>query len=290
MTDLLISCIIYIQVTPPSERIEKLVAEIRKRTAQEAYALTIQPERKPTIFDSKFGGLPYWDLQKPYPTDPEGEKMLLLAQINFDKAEVDAPLPQRGMLQFFTANNDVFGLNFGVTDQQTTFRVVYHETIDPIVTAEQVEGLDIPVGVRCEGVETPVFQEVAVEISRKTAYSNPLCYGFGEVANSAVQQVCGVEAAWEDILTEDESYDLDELLVENRHWMLGYPFFTQDDPREYEDHTKYDTLLFQMTSEMDDNYKDYIFWGDCGVGNFFIAREDLEKCDFSRVLYNWDCG
>ena len=32
-----------------------------------------------------------------------------------------------------------------------------------------------------------------------------------------------------------------------------------------------------------------ILWGDCGVANFFISRTDLEKLDFSRVLYNWDC-
>jgi len=26
------------------------------------------------------------------------------------------------------------------------------------------------------------------------------------------------------------------------------------------------------------------------VGNFFINREALKRRDFSRVLYNWDCG
>ena len=33
-----------------------------------------------------------------------------------------------------------------------------------------------------------------------------------------------------------------------------------------------------------------ICWGDLGVGNFFINREALKRRDFSRVLYNWDCG
>ena len=28
----------------------------------------------------------------------------------------------------------------------------------------------------------------------------------------------------------------------------------------------------------------------CGVGNFFINREDLLRRDFSRILYNWDCS
>ena len=278
------------KLTPPTERIEKIVAEIQKRTAQEAYMLTIQPERKPTIFDSKFGGLPYWDFQKPYPTDPEGEKMLLLAQINFDDAEVEAPLPQTGMLQFFIANNDVFGLDFDEPHQQNTFRVVYHEQIDRSVTADAVRDLGAPESVSNEDMETPVFQEIMVEITKKTAYINPACYNFDEVVNTVIQQVCGQDVAdWDDFLTEEESNYLQERLTQNGHWMLGYPFFTQYDPREYEDNAKFDTLLFQMDSEMADNREDYVLWGDCGVGNFFIAREDLEKCDFSRVLYNWDC-
>ena len=66
----------------------------------------------------------------------------------------------------------------------------------------------------------------------------------------------------------------------------GYPYFTQDDPRPED--SPYDTLLFQMDSEMSDGI-DYIMWGDMGVGNFFIDLEDLKNCDFSRVLYTWDC-
>ena len=30
-------------------------------------------------------------------------------------------------------------------------------------------------------------------------------------------------------------------------------------------------------------------WGDSGVANFFIDSEDLEKRDFSKVFYTWDC-
>jgi uncharacterized protein YwqG len=34
---------------------------------------------------------------------------------------------------------------------------------------------------------------------------------------------------------------------------------------------------------------DEICWGDDGVGNFLIRAEDLEKLDFSQVIYNYDC-
>lgn len=41
-----------------------------------------------TIFDSKFGGISYWDFSKEFPTDSKGEKLSLLAQINFDKEKL----------------------------------------------------------------------------------------------------------------------------------------------------------------------------------------------------------
>lgn len=275
-----------------NERILKIVEELKKRTAQEAYALTIQPDRTPTLFDSKFGGLPYWDLQKPYPTDLEGEKMLLLAQINFDTAKVDAPLPQKGMLQFFIAKNDMFGLDFDAQDRQDTFRVVYHETIDQTVTAEQVKGLGVPDGMHGEGgLDTPVWKEAAVAIAKKTAYIGIDCYDFGEVMQDVIRQVCGQDIEdWYDFITEEENDVLYDELSAAGHWMLGYPYFTQNDPRELvEEYERYDTLLFQMDSDGVDAYGDYVLWGDSGVGNFFINRKDLEKCDFSRVLYHWDC-
>ena len=30
-------------------------------------------------------------------------------------------------------------------------------------------------------------------------------------------------------------------------------------------------------------------WGDSGVANFFIDKEDLENNNFNNILYNWDC-
>ena len=73
------------------------------------------------------------------------------------------------------------------------------------------------------------------------------------------------------------------------HRMDGFPFFTQSDPRtETLEYESFDTLLFQLDSDSRDR-KDLVLWGDCGVGNFFINREDLKRRDFSKVLYNWDC-
>ena len=33
-----------------------------------------------------------------------------------------------------------------------------------------------------------------------------------------------------------------------------------------------------------------IMWGDVGTGCFLIPRSNLKNLDFSRVVYNYDCG
>jgi uncharacterized protein YwqG len=75
-----------------------------------------------------------------------------------------------------------------------------------------------------------------------------------------------------------------KLAPKSGHAVGGYPFFTQEDPRNngFRDHT---VLLLQIDSDADAN----IMWGDAGVANFFIMPKALEQCDFSNVLYNWDC-
>ncbi|WP_140916353.1 DUF1963 domain-containing protein, partial [Listeria monocytogenes] len=52
----------------------------------------------------------------------------------------------------------------------------------------------------------------------------------------------------------------------------------------------HDTLLFQLASEDFDESRMAIMWGDCGVGNFFINKQDLINRDFSNIMYNWDCS
>lgn len=275
------------------EQIKEVVEEIKKRTAMEAYSLVIVPEKKPDIFSSKFGGVPYWDTKRDYPADKEGNKLMLLAQINLDQAEVEEPLPTRGMLQFFIGRDDVFGMDFDEPGNQNTFRVVYHETIDYNISQEEILALQLPVSTDGENEEyTPVFKEAVVDIVKKTVYMGSEVYQFdklfGEILKEKLGKDIGQQTAYS-VMDEDAYDKLMEEISNSGHWLLGYPYFTQSDPREYEEKYRvYDTLLFQMDSDYINN-EDYVLWGDCGVGNFFINGEDLKKRDFSKVLYNWDC-
>jgi uncharacterized protein YwqG len=69
---------------------------------------------------------------------------------------------------------------------------------------------------------------------------------------------------------------------------MGYPFFTQTDPRYHYAAKQEDVLLFQLDSAGHGNDVD-ILWGDSGVGAFFIKPKDLAGGHFERSWFNWDC-
>jgi len=95
---------------------------------------------------------------------------------------------------------------------------------------------------------------------------------------------------WEEIVDKENNTELgelyDDLCEDQGHKIGGYPFFTQTDPREWQEKYKqHDVLLLQI--DTDDSLN--IMWGDSGVANFFIKKDDLLNLDFSNVIYNWDC-
>lgn len=275
-------------------KLRKIIDAVKKETAMPAYSLKLQRNSSPGIFDSKFGGLPYWDTEKEYPKDINGNDMMLLAQINFTEAALnDDRLPEQGMLQFFiSSKDDVFGMDFDEPDVQKNFRVVYHENININITAEQVRALGIPLCTD-EDVYSPIFKEAAVNIMKTTAYMGMEDVAFDRLFGKVVREQTGEDISDMNVYDylDDDDWDLiHEELCSDGHRMLGYPYFTQSDPREESEYERYyDTLLFQMDTEMTDDGFDYILWGDCGVANFFINSEALKNRDFSKILYNWDC-
>ena len=274
----------------PSEKAKAIVAEVKRRTAAPCWKLTLQPEGPCGLLDSKVGGLPYWDPALPYPTDSQGNKMTLLAQLNFAQLGTEAPLPRAGMLQFFIGQDDEFGIDFDQPDRQKNFRVVYHPEPDPALTLEQIQALELPTHVEAD-LCTPVIREAAFTAEKTVGYMGPGDCRFEALFREAVRAVTGEDIGdkneYQYFDKADRDYFYDQLSTAG-HRLLGYPFFTQYDPREPEG--PYDTLLFQLDSDMAEDRKDLVLWGDCGVGNFFINREDLLRRDFSRILYNWDCS
>ena len=270
-----------------SQKAKDIAEEIKRRTAMNCWKLHIRPDVKTGICDSKIGGLPYWEPSFAYPMDCRGEKLILLAQLNLEQLRTDRPLPRKGILQFFVGSDDLYGMDFDRPDCQKNFRVVYHPEPDLRVAPEQIRALDIPVHADIDFF--PVFQEAGLTAEPAVCFMGPDDIRFQNVFRTAVRTVSGedigMQEAYQYLSSPDYEYLYDQLDTAG-HRLLGYPYFTQSDPRSQD--SSYDTLLFQLDSEMRDG-KDYVLWGDCGVGNFFINREDLERRDFGRVLYNWDC-
>ncbi len=288
------------------EKLEKLMARVDE-LIEPVQTVCLHPKRgETTVFDSKMGGVPYFPKSMKYPAvregDYKGKPLFFLAQLNFGTLPKIPGFPTEGILQFFAGceDDEFYGLDFDNPFDQNIFRVIYHENIitdasklysekdmpefggaddylpfkgEFLLTAEKAEPMGISADdFRCDKVAAAAYNEV-----------------FGG-------DVEGMLGIWKkSILEEDEK--LVDAIRESRTFtgtcMGGYPFFTQNDPRRFnEEYAGCTVLLFQSDSEncgAEGTWDDDICWGDSGVANFFISPEDLAKRDFSRVLYHWDC-
>lgn len=276
----------------------KLTAELHSEHHRPAVRFTLELG-EPGIFESKAGGTPYLPRDMAWPVDDRGCGMGLLAQIDCAGLVGLPDFPTTGLLQFFTAWDEVFGADFDDPVTQKCFRVFYHETVDHSVTTDEVEAkraaVPLPEGdlefytPLCEGpcrivLKAPVEQGIAENDHR----FDPL---FTEKWNLARPDL-RIERLWNlHSLVADRLQDYDATTQPGWgapfHQIGGYPYFTQWDPRpgKYDD---LDVLLFQLDSD-GHGKTDLVLWGDSGVANFFINREALKRRDFSRVCYNWDC-
>lgn len=272
----------------------QIAGEIVERNTEPVIRFTLE-RGEPGIFESKVGGTPYLPRNMAWPLDSKGMGMELLAQVDCAALAGLPDFPHEGMLQFFIALNDVWGINFDTPTSTDGFRVLYHETVDSSVTAEEVESKRPPVS---EEWESPVFENcrivlAAPSIQHMTDSDFRAWREFFQKWN----EIHGTDFKnqWDFYRTTKITHEFPE--PEGKapwHQLGGYPYFAQMDPRgapafKYAD---LDVLLFQLDSDMlpkEQGGKDLVLWGDCGVANFFINREALKRRDFSRVCYNWDC-
>ncbi|HDR7795841.1 TPA: DUF1963 domain-containing protein [Bacillus luti] len=233
-----------------------------------------------TFFESKFGGYPYLPKNLEHPKDSNGQPMMLLAQLNFEEIPHIEYMPQSGMLQFFvSADDELFGVDFDHPTNQKDFQIIYHSTITEDLTKlvtdfSYLNTLDL------EYFIIPEAAKLTFEVAFQPVTTGD--YRFEKTFKDSIDLGKIIDDE-----TEVELGELYEELFEGQgHKIGGYPFFTQTDPREYEEkYQQHDILLLQI--DTDDSLN--IMWGDSGVANFFIRKEDLINLDFSNVLYNWDC-
>lgn len=269
--------------------IEEIYEIVKNKTCIRSYKIEKEQTNDLTIYDSKFGGIPYWDFSKEFPIDSKGEKLSLLAQINFEKENFnDDRLPNQGILQFYiSSNDDIYGMNFDEQNKQTDWRVIYHPDINYNIIEEEIKNNGvITLKEANPDYYAPFNEEYKITFKGIDEIIDCSDERFDSIVSKGLKEKFNIE------VEENKVTDYLEQIDKNYynkfgtwgHKLLGYPAFTQSDPRSYNNkYSRYDTLLLQIDSDRD------IMWGDSGVANFFINKEDLLNRNFSDILYNWDC-
>ncbi|WP_454831588.1 YwqG family protein [Pseudoxanthomonas wuyuanensis] len=229
---------------------------------------------------SKLGGRAYWPAGQPFPAASDGAPMTLLAQI--DLAEAAMPgYPQQGLLQFFISADDFYGAGFdGPMEMEALaeprgFRVVYW----PQVSFTDAGGAPEPRPGDLLPFDPTKPRRIlfAAAVEETIGASDA---GFEPVAGASIDEIADRYAVANGLPQDEVSDALYESLERFGHKLGGHPDFTQSDPRAPDGDW---LLLLQLDSD------DQMMWGDSGVANFFIRRQDLARADFSRVAFHWDC-
>ncbi len=273
-----------------SSKIKDIIASVMQNNQKESIHIKLLDEI-PSLFDSKFGGIPYIPKDTGCPTNQEGEQLKLLAQINLSELKENGILPDKGILQFFIYPDDLYGVDFDNPTKQDGFKVVYYDDIDTSVTLSDVEPKIINYNIDGYNYLFPLTGQCKLDF--KYGYE-PISIGDYSFESKFIEEYnANFPDARINDLYDDLGDDVFNIIDKEKgttdcgHKIGGYPFFTQQDPRSCMDYDEFDTLLLQIDTDSAKEFE--IMWGDSGVCNFFINSEDLKNLDFSNVLYNWDC-
>ncbi len=222
---------------------------------------------------SRFGGFAYLPKDATYPTSTSGKPLFFLAQINWEQVPHLDGYPRSGLTQFFIDVTDhIYGIDFDDQTKQEGFVIVHHENFVDEVSKLQTDFSFMP---KFDNV--PLTGTYYLHYDMHEEPVQPSDYKYTERLGRFFKEKFG-----DDFEKVEETYW--EWCGKDEHKIGGYASFAQTDPREYKKYKGADyQLLLQITSEGE------IIWGDAGIANFFITKEDLKKRDFSKVLYNWDC-
>ena len=276
------------------EMIKKVIEKVIAENQKECINIKTHINKNLTIFDSKFGGIPYLpkDFEVPCDSSSNQEQFALLAQINCAELPENNLYPKVGILQFWIGRDDLMGL-------EDDYKVVYFENIDNTITREEVLTKYKPLDPNNYDQYTPfdpTNAEFGLTFEKGISTITVPDYRFEDIVINAIHELYPDEEVSK--LYSDLGADVHEYLYTSveglNHAIGGYPNFTQYDPRGYNseegEQSPYDIMLLQVESEWKKDDDVEIIWGDCGVGNFFISEENLKNCNFEDVLYNWDCS
>lgn len=234
--------------------------------------ITAEVSQKLDLTQSKFGGSPYFPKDYKYPVDRQGKPLIFLAQIYFSSVPHIDTFPHTGLLQFYVADDTMYGLNLDDPTDQSSFRVIYFNEVN-------TENALKDFGFLPEFKNTPITQEYTLHFELSWAPVGTEDIHFDTIFDSSSYTF------FRNLGEQGQAIkkEYNQLFSAHGHKMGGYAHFTQEDPRWVQQDFAEAVLLLQIDSDGQG-----ICWGDQGIAQFFILPEDLQNLDFSKVLFNWD--
>ena len=251
---------------------DEIIAWYRNQ-ARPALLLRPDPEADALTAPVRLGGEIWFADGEQWPLGLDGEKLEFVAQYDLSRLPALEGFPREGVARFFIGRNDIWGVDFDHPDQ-SNIRVLWHDGPQsggryeaPLPWGKDENSPFESVSVRTEGLalrpepidDRPDFYSWQLQEQIDRRAGRP---GLDEV--------------------EDELMEISETR-EFAHRIGGHPSFTQYDFRKRGENDDLDILLLGLSSDKS------IMWGDVGEAAFYIRRDDLERRDFSRVAFYWDC-
>ncbi|MEO7486991.1 MAG: DUF1963 domain-containing protein [Ferruginibacter sp.] len=245
--------------------LEKFKTEIEKYKLDtiRIKAKPIQGSKTLPLKQSKFLGKPFLPISQEYPKSKNGDPMILWAQINFEEMPELEKYPTSGILQLFASPTE--------WEDMDDYKIIFHENLNQefqtdfqFLTKELYE-------------ESPINCEHELEFTKETEYGGTEDFRFQLTFDGKDYY------DFQETLTEENKKEMDRLFYTIGHKVGGYAYFTQSDPRDYDENKKNDLLILQVDTD------DEIMFGDSGVMNIFLNVDDLKGRNFDKAYFNWDC-
>ncbi len=245
----------------------KLVADkIKEKTRKTCYSFTLS-EDKPSLLDSKIGGVPYIKKGETYPLDSKGEYMPLFVQINFSNIELEN-YPKQGLLQLFVEKEFSYPIEY---------KVKYVENIIDEYNNDLPQ-IDLSCFAVTESFKMDLKLDQTFMPMNDFRFDKIFCEIYNEVFESNIDHYFQLD--------DPEEIIYKELGIQGG-LIGGYADFIQGDPRE---HDKKQVNNLECIVKVDSNLgSGQILIGDSGISWLLISKEDLEARRFENALFDWDC-
>ena len=242
--------------------IKSIVEKYREKTAKECYKLVAVDNVTPFIMEDKLGGMPYIPKGQQIPRDTKGNYMALLLQVNLKNIHLKN-FPQNGILEIFASSEIDFPQEYKI--------IVFPDN--------QMPELELPF------VDTENFfvtEPIKIELQKDTVHMPLQDYRSTDTLNEIlIDYGAEIESVYD--LDEDILNALTDAIDTRPATIGGYPDFTQEDPRTYDDDRDY--CLFKLDSLFDRN----IYIGDSGILTVTISEDYLKTEKWNEAVLDWDC-